>query len=107
FWQHLIGTRQRSIPVVDGVRYVGMISVDEVAAVDGGEWAAALVADHLRTDLPVAELAWTVSDAVQAMDRASVDRLAVCDGDAFIGVITKDDVIRLDEIFGAARRDTA
>lgn len=103
FWHHLIGTRQRSIPVVDGARYLGMISVDDVAAVERSEWSTAVVSDHLRPDLPVAEPTWSVSEAVQAMDQSSLERLAVCDADAFIGVITKDDVIRLDEILEATR----
>lgn len=98
FWQHLIGTRQRAAVVVDGDTYLGLIGVDELVAIERAEWPTAAVGSHMRTDVPVAAPSWSVSQAVQAMDVADVDRLAVGDDGRFVGVITKDDVIRLDEI---------
>ncbi len=101
FWHHLVGTRQRAALVVDGSRYLGTIGVDELAAVDRAEWATTPVAERMRTDLPVAAPGWTVSQAVQAMAEHDVDRLAVGDGDRYVGVITEEDVVRLDEILDA------
>ncbi len=105
FWQHLIGSRQRAALVVDGDTYLGTIGVDELAAIDQDEWPDTAVAALMRTDIPTAAPGWPVSEAVKAMDRADADRLAVCDGDRFIGVITMDDVVRLDEILDATRAD--
>jgi CBS domain-containing protein len=55
----------------------------------------------MRTELPVAAPAWTVSQAVQALTEHDVDRLAVCDGEHYVGVITEEDVVRLDDILDA------
>lgn len=101
FWQHLIGTRQRAAVVVDGGRYLGIVGVDELSAIDRDRWPTTAVADLMRTDIEVAQPQWSVSRAVQVIDAADTDRLAVCDGARFIGVITKDDVVRLDEILDA------
>lgn len=101
FWQHLIGARQRAAVVVDGERYLGIVGVDELSAVDRDRWPTTAVADLMRTDIEVAQPQWSVSRAVQVIDAADTDRLAVCDGARFIGVITKDDVVRLDEILDA------
>ena len=68
FWHHLVGARQRAALVVDGNTYLGTIGVDELAGVERAEWATTTVADRMRTDLPVAEPGWTVSQAVQAMN---------------------------------------
>ncbi len=105
FWQHLIGTRQRAVAVVEGSSYLGTIGVGEVAAVERDSWSRTAVAEHMRTDVPVAAPDWSVSRAVHAMDAADVDRLAVCDGETFIGTITRDDVLRLDEILDVTRSD--
>ena len=53
----------------------------------------------MATDVPTARPSWTLRDAVAAMDSADIDVLAVCDGDGgFIGVVTEDEILRLDEI---------
>ena len=52
----------------------------------------------MRTDVPVATTTWVVSDAIRAMEAAGVDRLAVCDGERFVGVIGAEDIVRLEEI---------
>lgn len=104
FWQHLVGTKQRAAVVVDGDAYIGTIGVDQLSSIERAEWSTSAVADHLLSDVPVAKPTWSVSEAMAAMDAADVDRLAVVDGsDRFIGVVTKDDVIRLDEILDATR----
>jgi CBS domain-containing protein len=98
FWQHLVGTRQHSVPVVDDTRYLGMARTDEIAALDRAAWPVTRVADVMRVDLPVARVDWTMGRAIRAMEEADADRLAVCDGDQFAGVISASDVVRLEEI---------
>lgn len=103
FWHHLIGNRQRAVAVVDGDRYLGLVGVEQVTELERAAWPDTNVTDVMRTDVPAADPRWTVSQAVTAMADAEVDRLAVCDDGAFIGAITHDDVLRLDEILDATR----
>ena len=97
---HLVGHRRRSVPVVDDAsRYLGMAVLDEVVAVRREAWATTDVRTIARTDAPRGRTTWLVRDAVGAMERGDTDVLAVVDGeDRFVGVVTTDDVLRLDEI---------
>jgi CIC family chloride channel protein len=101
FWQHLVGRRQQSVPVVDGDGYLGMAEAHGLAEIDRAAWATTTVAEIMRTGLPVAGPDWLLADAIRAMESADADRLAVCDDDRFIGVITAADLVRLDEILDA------
>src|SRR5205823_4999558 len=38
FWHHLVGSRQTSVPVVDGAVYLGMVRLDEIHAVHQEAW---------------------------------------------------------------------
>ena len=44
-------------------------------------------------------------DALVAMEAADVDVLPVVDGETFVGVVTTDEVLNLDEILGRAEGD--
>jgi len=106
FWQHLVGTRQRSVAVVDGARYLGMARADELAQLERQEWPTTVVTAVMRTDVPVATPDWSVRDAIRAMEGAAVDRLPVCHDERFIGVITATDIVRLDEILDTTQGGT-
>jgi CIC family chloride channel protein len=97
---HLVGLRSRSVPVVDEHnRYLGMAVLDEVVAVRREAWATTDVRTIARTTAPQGRTTWLVRDAVGAMERGDTDVLAVVDGDdRFVGVVTTDEVLRLDEI---------
>jgi CIC family chloride channel protein len=97
---HLVGQRRRSVPVVDdGNRYLGMAVLDEVVAVRRDAWVTTDVRTIARTTAPRARTTWLVRDAVGAMERGDTDVLAVVDSDdRFVGVVTTDDVLQLDEI---------
>jgi CIC family chloride channel protein len=97
---HLVGQRRRSVPVVDDTnRYLGMAVLDEVVAVRREAWATTDVRTIARTTAPQGRTTWLVRDAVGAMERGDADVLAVVDGeDRFVGVVTTDEVLRLDEI---------
>ena len=98
FWQHLLGTRQQSAAVVDGDTYLGLVHLDDVAGVERDRWPTMMVRDIARRDLPVAAPDWPLRDAIRAMDAAGLDRLAVCDGEHYIGAITAAGLVQLDEI---------
>jgi CIC family chloride channel protein len=97
---HLVGQRRRSVPVVDEAnRYLGMAVLDEVVAVRREAWATTDVRTIARTTAPRGRTTWLVRDAVTAMERGDTDVLAVVDyNDRFVGMVTTDEVLRLDEI---------
>ena len=106
FWQHLVGSRLRSIPVVDGHRYVGMACAEDLAGVGRDLWSTTTVGAIARRHLPTIGLDQRVDDALRAMDTAGADRLAVCDDDHYIGVVSVDDVVRLDDVIDRTRFGT-
>lgn len=98
-WAHVMGRRERTVPVVDGGRYLGMCSLEEISGVDRSSWDNETVDLHMRTDLPAGRPSWTLRDAVAAMDESDVETLAVTDADGyFIGVVLASEIVKLDEI---------
>jgi CBS domain-containing protein len=96
---HVLGRRERSVPVVDGGRYVGMCGLDEVGAVERRDWDATTLDAVLAPEHPVGRPSWTLRDAVAAMERAGVDVLPVTDSEGtFIGVVQSSEIVKLDEI---------
>ena len=96
---HLIGRREREVPVVDGGTYLGMCGLDQMSDLERDVWNDTLVGDIARRDLPTARPSWTLRDAVAQMDANDTDQLPVTDdGGTFIGVVRADDILRLDEI---------
>ncbi len=96
---HVLGRRERSVAVVDGVEYRGMISLSEVSTIERSAWDDTAVGDLLNADLPAALPNWSLRDAIVAMEQADVDILAVTDAEGgFIGMLSADDILKLDEI---------
>jgi chloride channel protein, CIC family len=97
---HLVGYRQRAVAVVDDTnRYLGLAVLDEVVAIRREAWATTEIRTIADTAAPRGRTTWLVRDAVQAMEAGNADVLAVVDGDdRFVGVVTTDEVLRLDEI---------
>lgn len=106
FDHHVGQLRLRSVPVVDGSTCLGMVSLPEVAAVPRADWATTAVADVVRTDWPRADLTWNLGQAVEAMDRAEVDRLPVLDGEGYVGLVTRGEILKLDAILDSTERMT-
>jgi CBS domain-containing protein len=105
FTQHVTALRLHTVPVVDGSTLCGIVTLDDVLKVPGAEWAATDVRDVMRTDQPIADMAWTLEQAVDAIEAADIDRLPVVDGDAFVGMVTMGEILKLDAIL--ERSDTA
>jgi CIC family chloride channel protein len=97
---HLVGYRQRAVPVVDDAnRYLGLVALDEVVTIRREAWATTEIRTIANVAAPRGRTTWLVRDAVQAMEGGDADVLAVVDGDdRFVGVVTTDEVLRLDEI---------
>lgn len=96
---HALGRRERVVPVVDGGRFQGMARLDDMSDLERDAWETTTVGERMAVDVPTAGPSWTLRDAVAAMDAADMDILAVTDGDGgFIGVVTEDEILKLDEI---------
>ena len=98
-YMHVLGRRERVVPVVSGSTYLGMAQLSQLSSVSRDSWETTSVESMMTTDLPAGSPSWTVRDAVVAMEAADIEVLAVTDSaDNFIGVVTEDDVVRLGEI---------
>ena len=98
-YMHVLGRRERVVPVVSGSAYLGMAQLSQLSTVSRDEWETTTVESMMTTDLPAGSPSWTVRDAVVAMEGADIEVLAVTDSAGnFIGVVTEDDVVRLGEI---------
>lgn len=98
-WHHVLGRRQRSVPVVAENRYIGMCRLEQVAAIPRDAWETTPVADVCDPEVPVARPGWTIRDAVAAMEEAGVDEIPVCDSSgAFVGVLSSAEIVKLEEI---------
>lgn len=97
---HLVGYRQRAVAVVEkGNRYLGLAVLDEIVAIRREAWSTTEIRTIARATVPRGRTTWLLRDAIQAMERADTDVLAVVDGqDRFVGVVTTEGVLRLDEI---------
>lgn len=98
-WIHIVGNRQRAVSVVEGGRYLGMCGMEELGDIPREEWDETPVSAVMRTDLPVGNPGWTIRDALQALEGADVDCLAVVGGDgSFAGEIRTSEIMKLAEI---------
>ncbi|MEZ5168870.1 MAG: CBS domain-containing protein [Acidimicrobiales bacterium] len=96
---HVLGRRERVVPVVDGGRFRGMARLEDISELSRDAWESTPVSECMTIDLPTARPSWTLRDAVAAMESSGMDVLAVTDGDgAFIGVVTDAEILKLDEI---------
>ncbi|MEM7141440.1 MAG: chloride channel protein [Actinomycetota bacterium] len=96
---HVLGRRERVVPVVDGGQFMGMARLEDISGLERDEWEQTTVGACMAAELPTARPSWTLRDAVAAMDASQMDVLAVTDGDGnFIGVVTEDEILKLDEI---------
>jgi CIC family chloride channel protein len=102
FRQHLLGHRERAVPVVDGSHYLGVMRLEELHGSPPDEWTRVRVADRMRTDYPTGEPAWQLRDAMAAMEAADIDLLPIVDHGRFVGVVTTSEILKLDEILGEA-----
>jgi CIC family chloride channel protein len=102
FDHHIGELRLRTVPVVDGPTFLGMVVLADVARLPREEWDSTPAAAILRDDWPVGDVTWTLAQAVAAMEAADVDRLPILDNGAFVGVVTTGEILKLDAILETA-----
>jgi predicted transcriptional regulator len=99
FSHHLVAGRRRSVAVVAGHdRYLGLACAEDLAEIDRTEWATTTVATIARGSATPVPLGADVQDALRAMDEAGTDTVAVIDGNRYVGVVTLDGIISLDDV---------
>jgi CBS domain-containing protein len=106
FRHHLIGNREKAVPVVEGNGYLGIMRIEELQEVPQGDWATEEVGDHMRTDFPTIPPGGLLRDALTVMENADVDLLPVVDGDSFVGIVTTAEILKLDDILDQTKPDT-
>jgi CBS domain-containing protein len=95
---HLLGVRLLSVPVVDGATYVGMVYAEDLTQIERDRWARTSVGDVARRDQAVAELDWTLGQALATLEDADTDRLPVLEDGAYVGMVTTGEILKLSEI---------
>ncbi len=93
------------IPVLEDGRAVGIVPPDRSGDGSAEDGSALTAADVMRTDVPVAETEWTLGRALAEMQAARSDLLAVSEHGRFVGVVTRREIIRLDEILDELEDD--
>lgn len=85
-------------PVVqqDG-QYVGLIEVDDLRNIPKEEWSDKTLRDVVPGSRPVARIRWLLRDAMLAMAEADLDAIAVLDGNDFVGMVTVQETLKLEE----------
>ena len=98
-YQHVLGHRQREVPVVDNGQYMGMCTLEAISEIERDLWETTQVRDVLLKDLPAGNPNWTLRDAVATMEAAGIETLVIVDNSgALIGVIYEADILKLREI---------
>jgi CIC family chloride channel protein len=99
-----IGQQVKTVPVLDGNTYMGLCTISACSAVDRELWSETLVVDVMDSEAPVGAPNWYVRDAMVAMQKGDYDMLAIiADGERFVGVVSADDIVRLEEIIEVTR----
>ena len=108
FWQHLVGTRQQSVAVVDGARYLGLVERRGRCGT-----STATRGDHhrrARSCAPTSRSAdadWLLRDAIRAMEATTPTASPCATTSSYIGVITTADLVELDEVLDRTTRTDA
>lgn len=104
FNHHVVEVRLLSVPVVNGAAYLGMVHLDDMTQVDRDAWDDTPVSDVMRSDEPVADLTWNLGQALSALEAGDVDRMAVLDDGAFVGIVTTGEILKLGDILDTTAR---
>lgn len=103
---HLMRTRETTVAVLDEGAYRGMISNHELRQHPPETWTTTTVADALHADWPAVNPQSSVETALRAMDNTSVTALPVLDATGtFLGLVTRNDIVNLDEILRTTEGD--
>lgn len=94
--QYIMGTDERSFPVMEGARLVGVVSLEDVRKVPRNEWEAKTVGQVMTPgdQIEVATPREDVSEALDALNRKDVRQLPVIQDGQLVGMIRRRDIMR-------------
>ncbi len=99
-----IGQQLKTAAIVDGSKFLGMCSIAACAEVDRDLWSDTSVMAIADADVPTGSPGWYLRDAMVALGQTSYEVLAVlADDGTFLGVVSYDDIVRLEEIVEAVQ----
>lgn len=93
---HVMGTDDHAFPVLENERLIGIITLEDVRAVNRGNWQTTR-AREVMTPLDQLTTVPVDGDAAEAMNKLSsldVRQLPVLSGEELIGVLRRRDIIR-------------
>jgi Zn-dependent protease len=89
-------TDQRSFPVYDGERWVGLVTVEDVRQLSKSEWDTTSVADVMtpRAELATVNLEADADQTLQRMMREGQDQIPVVDRGEVRGFVRQQDIVK-------------
>jgi Zn-dependent protease/CBS domain-containing protein len=93
---YLLPTNRRALAVIDNGRLVGIVTVSDILKVPVAERSRVTVAEVMggRDRLYTVSADARVQDAVELLAEHDLEQLPVVDGNRFIGLLTRADVMR-------------
>lgn len=86
----------RALPVVEGDRLVGIITLSDIKEVPQEQWSATTVGEVVRrrTGLVVATPRQDLASAITALAEGDLNQLPVVEDGRLVGLLTRSDIIR-------------
>lgn len=93
FIQYMFRERHTGYPVLRDGRLVGLVTLEDAKSVSEIEQDAYSVEEIMSTDLITVTASEDALEVLTMMDEQDIGRVLVMDGDEFIGLITRSDVM--------------
>lgn len=88
--EHVLRFGWRALPVTEGDRLLGIVSVGDVKKVDEADWGTTSVAEIMTKDPLYTVSPWSdVTDALRLLTEHDVHQLPVTEGDRLVGTLTR------------------
>jgi CBS domain-containing protein len=95
-YEHIMGTDERSFPVVEGDRLLGIVSIEDVRKVPRDRWETTQVADAMTPAdrLAVATPRQDVAQALMELTGRDVRQMPVVQEGRLVGMLRRVDIMR-------------
>lgn len=93
---HIMGTDEHAFPVIEGLRLVGLVTLEDVRKVARGEWERTKVVQIMtpRDRLVIMAPGDESSDAVEKLAQHDIRQLPVLQLETFVGLLRRRDIVR-------------
>ncbi|HJT38520.1 MAG TPA: chloride channel protein, partial [Actinomycetota bacterium] len=96
--RYAIASKERTMPVVEGGSFVGLISMSSLADVAPDTWNDVRVSDLMQRDVPIIAPTESLRGALARMREANIDRAPVALDGRIVGVLHVTDVLRFEQL---------